>query len=147
MAYTITKTDGTTLTTINDGFLDTSTSLSLPGPNYVGYGQKLNENLVYLLENFAGNSSPTGLNVEGQLWYDKINTTLNVFTKYGYLPVAGVVVSGTRPVIQKVGDVWFNTSTYQYYLYDGTDYRLIGPVYTKAQGVSGAMLPMYLGFN
>ena len=53
MAYTILKTDGTTLTTIADGTRDTTTSLSLAGPNFVGYGQYLNENLVYLLENFA----------------------------------------------------------------------------------------------
>jgi hypothetical protein len=47
MAYTILKSDGTVLTTIADGLLYKTTSLGLPGPNFVGYGQILNENMVY----------------------------------------------------------------------------------------------------
>ena len=140
MAYTITKSDGTTLTTINDGGLDTvSSSLQLPGPNFVGYGQKLNENLVYLLENFASNTAPSGTNLQGQLWFNKSNQTLNVFTNQGYLPVNGIIISGTQPSNVNAGNTWFNTSTNQFSLYDGTNWNLIGPVYTKAQGVSGAI--------
>ena len=139
MAYTILKTDGTTLTTIDDGLLDSSTSLRLPGANYVGYGQYLNENLVYLLENFASNTAPSGINLQGQLWFDKQHQVLNVFTKNGYSPVAGVIVSGTQPVTAKTGDTWLNTGSNQYYVYDGTNWNFIGPQYTKAQGVSGAL--------
>ena len=40
MAYTIVKSDGTVLTTVPDGTINTtSTSLGLPGKNYAGYGQ------------------------------------------------------------------------------------------------------------
>ena len=139
MAYTIYKSDGTVLTTIADGFTDSTTSLELPGPNYVGYGLKLNENLVYLLENFAGNSAPGGNNLQGQLWFNKNNQTLNVFTTQGYLPVNGLIVSASQPVNALAGNTWFNTTTNQYYFYDGTNWLLIGPIYTKAQGVSGAI--------
>ena len=104
MPFTITKSDGSTLATIADGFVDASaTGLSLPGPNYVGYGRLLNQNLVYLLENFASNSTPQGTNVQGQLWFNKSNQTLNVFTNQGYLPVAGITnaiyltINASRP--------------------------------------------------
>ena len=85
MSYTILNSDGTTvLTTIADGTADTSaTGLTLPGPNYVGYGLALNENLVKLLENFASNVAPQTTNVQGQLWFDKFNQTLNIFTNQG----------------------------------------------------------------
>jgi hypothetical protein len=140
MAYTITKSDGTTLTTINDGGLDTvASSLQLPGPNFVGYGQKLNENLVYLLENFASNTAPSGTNLQGQLWFNKSNQTLNVFTNQGYLPVNGIIISGIMPTNVNAGNTWFDTSTNQFFLFDGTTWNLIGPQYTKGQGISGAI--------
>ena len=46
MPYTINKTDGTTVTTISDGALDNSTSLTLFGKSYSGYGEFLNENQI-----------------------------------------------------------------------------------------------------
>jgi hypothetical protein len=139
MSYTINNYDGTFLTTINDGTLDSTTSLELPGPNYVGYGRYLNENLVYLLQSFAGNTAPAGQNLQGQLWFNKSNQTLNVFTSQGYLPVSGIIVSSTQPLNANPGNTWFSTTTNQYSLYDGTSWQLIGPIYTKAQGVSGAI--------
>ena len=57
MAFTINKTDGTVLTTIADGTVDSTTSLSLIGKNYAGYGEILNENQVKLLENFANTTA------------------------------------------------------------------------------------------
>ena len=53
MAYTINKSDGTVLTTIIDGTVDTTTDLSLIGKKYSGYGEAQNENFVKLLENFS----------------------------------------------------------------------------------------------
>jgi len=145
MSYTIYKSDGTVQTTISDGFLDTSTSLKLPGPNYVGYGRYLNENLLYLLENFAANTAPVGTNTEGQLWFDKFNKILKVFTSdAGYVPVSGVTNSGTQPIAAKDGDMWFNTSTNQIYLYNNSKWEFIGPQYTREQGVSG-LLPTTVG--
>lgn len=70
MAYTIIRSDGTTLTTIQDGTINTtSTSLGLPGRNYAGYGQTLNTNFVRQLENYAGGTAPINA-LRGQLWYD-----------------------------------------------------------------------------
>jgi microcystin-dependent protein len=142
MAYTIKKTDLSVLTTIADGTKDTTTSLTLAGPNFVGYGQELNENLIYLLENFAGNSAPSATNLQGQLWFDKYNQILKVFTDQGYVPVNGVTNSGSQPSQSKNGDIWFNTSTEQLYIYDTANsagFKLVGPAYTRQQGISGAV--------
>jgi hypothetical protein len=78
MAYTIVKSDGTVLTTIADGTINTtSTSLALPGRNYAGYGQSQDTNFVHVLENFADNSPPSNP-LRGQLWYNTNNSTLYV---------------------------------------------------------------------
>ena len=74
MAYTIVKSDGTVLTTIPDGTIDTtSTSLGLPGRSFSGYGQAQDTNFVHLTENFAAATPPPNP-LRGQLWY---NTTTN----------------------------------------------------------------------
>ena len=78
MAYTIVKSDGTVLTTIPDGTINTtSTSLGLPGRNYAGYGAQIDTNFVHQIENFAA-SSPPANPLRGQLWYDINNTVLKL---------------------------------------------------------------------
>ena len=78
MAYTIVKSNGTVLTTIADGTINTSsTSLGLPGRNYAGYGQTLDTNFVHLLENFA-DSTPPSNPLQGQLWYNTNDNGLYV---------------------------------------------------------------------
>lgn len=78
MAYTIIRSNGTTLTTIQDGTINTtSTSLGLPGRNYAGYGQTLNTNFVRLTENFAYDTPPANP-LKGQLWFNTTAGTLNV---------------------------------------------------------------------
>jgi hypothetical protein len=78
MAYTIVKSDGTVLTTIADGTINTtSTSLGLPGRNYAGYGQTLDTNFVHMMENFADTTPPSNP-LRGQLWFDTNANTLYV---------------------------------------------------------------------
>lgn len=78
MAYTIVKSDGTVLTTIADGTINTtSTSFGLPGRNYAGYGQTLDTNFVHQVENFAATNPPSNP-LRGQLWYDTSNSLLKV---------------------------------------------------------------------
>jgi hypothetical protein len=78
MAYTILKSDGTPLTTIPDGTINTtSTSLGLPGRNYAGYGQTIDTNFVHQLESFADGTPPANP-LRGQLWFNTNNSTLYV---------------------------------------------------------------------
>lgn len=78
MAYTIVKSDGTVLTTIADGTINTtSTSQGLPGRNFAGYGQTLDTNFVHQVENFAANTPPANP-LRGQLWYDISNSLLKL---------------------------------------------------------------------
>lgn len=76
MAYSIYKTNGNLLANIADGTLDTtSTSVSLPGRNFAGYGQPQDTNFVQMVENFA-NDVPPRNPLKGQLWYNTGNSTL-----------------------------------------------------------------------
>jgi hypothetical protein len=78
MAYTIIRSDGSTLTTIQDGTINTtSSSLGLPGRNFSGYGQTINTNMVRITENFA-NASPPPNPIRGQLWYNTANSTMHI---------------------------------------------------------------------
>lgn len=96
MAYVINKFNGEKLTVLEDGTLDTSTSLGLVGRNYTGYGEIQNENYVYLLENFANSTAPAKP-VTGQTWYNTSTKTLSVYSGTGWAPAGGAVVSNTAP--------------------------------------------------
>jgi hypothetical protein len=77
MAYTIVKSDGSVLTTIADGTIETtSTSLGLPGRSFSGYGEVVNTNFVQMIENFAS-AAPPANPLRGQLWF---NTSTNVMS-------------------------------------------------------------------
>jgi hypothetical protein len=78
VSYTILRTNGTVLTTILDGEVNTtSTPLSLPGRNFASYGQIIDTNFVQALENFADTAVPTNP-IRGQLWYKTDNETLYI---------------------------------------------------------------------
>ena len=79
MAYTLYKTNGVKLTTVEDGSLNLTTDLQLVGKNYAGYGQVVNENLVKLLENFSNSAAPTKP-LAGQIWYDSLNKKIRYYT-------------------------------------------------------------------
>ena len=58
MSYTVTLTDGTVFATIADGTINTSSSMTLVGKNYAGYGQFLDTNFIRSLENASNSTSP-----------------------------------------------------------------------------------------
>src|SRR4051812_17855634 len=104
MSFTIKKSNGTTLCTIADGTLDTTTALSLPGKNYGAYGQKVDNDLVYLLENFASTTEPSNP-LEGQIWYDSSVRQLKVYNGSAFKGVA-TNVGSTEPTTLNAGDLW-----------------------------------------
>ena len=136
MAYKINNTFGTLLVTLADGTIDTTTTdITLIGKGYAGFGEKLNENLVKLLENFNNTSSPSN-KVQGQLWFDKTNQRLNVYTGTKFKPVGGPTNSTNQPSNAVKGDAWFDTNNKQYYIYDGSAWQLIGPTTVAGTGVT-----------
>ena len=136
MAYKINNTFGTLLVTLADGTIDTATTdLTLIGKGYAGFGEKLNENLVKLLENFNNTSAP-GNKQQGQLWYDKTNNQINVYTGNKWKPVGSTTNSASQPSNAVQGDMWFDTTNTQLYVYNGTSWILIGPTTVAGSGVT-----------
>ena len=136
MAYKINNTFGTLLVTLADGTIDVATTdLTLIGKGYAGFGEKLNENLVKLLENFNNTTAPTN-KVQGQLWYDKTNNQLNVYTGSKFKPVGSTANSATAPTNAVQGDLWFDTTNTQLYVYTGSAWTLIGPTTVAGSGVT-----------
>jgi len=90
MPYTIDYSQSSkTAIVVNDGTIDTSTSIGLIGKNYTRFGETLNENMLHLLENFANTSAPTNP-TEGMLWYDTANSQLKIYDN----GVWNIVLSG-----------------------------------------------------
>ena len=139
MAYTISKTDGTTLTTIADGTVDTTTNLTLIGKNYAGYGDFLNENLIRLLENAASTSAPVAP-IAGQLWWDKANNLLKVYTGVAFKTVSSSTAQATPPTTTVIGDLWWDTTNNQLNVFNGAAFTLIGPAFTTGTGTSGTQV-------
>ena len=136
MAYKLNNTFGTLLVTLADGTIDTATTdLTLIGKGYAGFGEKLNENLIKLLENFNNTSAPSN-KVQGQMWYDKTNNQINVYTGSKWKPVGSTSNSSTAPSNAVLGDMWFDTTNNQLYVYTGTAWTLIGPTTVAGSGVT-----------
>ena len=138
MAYKINNTFGTLLVTLADGTIDVATTdLTLIGKGYAGFGEKLNENLVKLLENFNNTSAPSN-KIQGQLWYDQTNKQLNRLRPGAKFKPAGLQHNSAthhRPT-QWQGDMWFDTSNTQLYVYTGSAWTLIGPTTVAGSGVT-----------
>ena len=136
MAYKINNTFGTLLVTLADGTIDIATTdLTLIGKGYAGFGEKLNENLVKLLENFNNTSAPSN-KIQGQLWYDKTNNQLNVYTGSKFKPVGSTSNSASAPSNAVQGDMWLDTANTQLYVYTGSAWTLIGPTTVSGSGVT-----------
>jgi len=139
MSYKLNKTDGTLLTDLIDGQIDSqSTDLILVGRNYTGFGEFINENFIKMLENFANTAAPTRP-LEGQLWWDVTTGRLQVWDGAQWKASGGPFVSKTRPQMN-AGDLWIDTVNQQLYFYDGNSSNtltLAGPGYNKFQGSTG----------
>ena len=136
MAYTINKTDGTVVATITDGTIDNTTSLTLFGKSYSGFGELLNENLVKLLENQSSTSAPTAP-LKGELWFDASTNQIKVYDGSSFKPTGGAKSQATAPTSPSAGDLWTDSDDDQLYVYTGSEWLLVGPVYTSGQTLSG----------
>jgi hypothetical protein len=136
MAYIVNKTDGTAVVTITDGTIDNTTSLTLFGKSYSGFGELLNEDLVKLLENSASTSAPTSP-LKGEVWFDTTVNQLKVYDGTSFKPTGGAKSQASAPTSPSAGDLWMDSSNSQLYFYTGSAWILAGPVYTSGQTLSG----------
>jgi len=140
MSYTITLTDGQIFATIPDGTINTTSSMTLVGKNYAGYGQFINDDIIRLLENGANTTAP-GAPLQGQLWYDQTTNTMKMYTGSTFKVISGATASSTAPSVSTVaGDLWYDTVNAQLNVYSGSTWILVGPAYTGNTGVSGAIV-------
>jgi len=135
MPYSIDRYNGTVLTVVEDGTIDSTTDIKLIGKNYAGYGEVQNENLVHLLENFSGASAPPRP-VSGQLWFDSANKKLKFYDATKWRTTGGAEIGASTPTGLSTGDFWFDTANDQLYAYNGTEFVLIGPETAPGLGIT-----------
>ena len=138
MAYTINLTNGTIFATIADGTINTSSSMTLIGKNYAGYGQFLDDNFIHLLESGA-NSTPPGAPLTGQLWWDSTNSLLKVYNGSIFKTISAATASSSAPASNVTGDLWYDTVNQQLKVWTGTAWLVVGPAFTSGQGITGAI--------
>jgi hypothetical protein len=141
MAYTINLTNGSIFAVIADGTINTSSSMTLIGKNYAGYGDFLDENFIHLLENGANTTAP-GAPLTGQLWFDT-NSGINQLKVYNgtvFKTIGAATASASAPVSNSIGDLWYDTTNAQLKVYTGTQWLLVGPQFTAGTGVTGAIV-------
>ena len=138
MSYTINLTDGALFATIADGTINTSSSMTLVGKNYAGYGQFLDTNFIHLLENAANTTAP-GAPLTGQLWWDSGNGLMKVYTGTTWKTISSATASSTAPTNNVTGDLWYDTTNAQLKVWTGLAWLLVGPQFTSSQGTTGAI--------
>ena len=130
MPYTVNKTNSSATPnsyTVQDGVVNSQTDLSFIGKGYAGYGEKIAENFLHLLENFANGTAPSKP-ILGQIWYDSTDGRLKVYTASGFVPAGGnVPIQSSAPSTLTRGDLWIDSGTGQLYFYNGTSSVLVGP--------------------
>lgn len=138
MSYTINLTNGNVFAVIPDGTINQSSSQTLVGKNYAGYGQFLDDNFIHLLENGA-NSTPPGAPLTGQLWFNTTTGVLQVYNGVAFKSLGGSQAAATAPTNNSIGDLWYDTTLAQLFVWTGTEWLLVGPIYTSDTGVTGAI--------
>jgi hypothetical protein len=141
MTYTIKVTGGNDIL-IPPGANDTSTSLTLIGKNQPNYGAYIAQDLVLLMQNFAGTNQPANAKI-GQLWFDN-NTGQNLLKvnyngqSNGFKAITAVTNGTTSPNSNlQAGDLFFNTSTQQLSVYSGTAWVIVGPATAAGTTLNG----------
>jgi hypothetical protein len=134
MAYTINLTDGSIFAVIPDGTVNTSSSMTLIGKNYAGYGDFLDENFIHLLENGSNTTAP-GAPLTGQLWWDKTNNLLKVYNGTTFKTISAATASSSAPTSNVTGDLWYDTTNQLLKVWTGSTFLTVGPSTVAGTGV------------
>jgi len=138
MSYTLKLTNGTILLNLSDQKTDQlTTSLTLIGKNVPAYGTYFNENLIYLLENFASPTQPRSP-LYGQLWFNSAQGRMYYYNNNNqFRPVGSPIVSPIQPTGSVPGDLWLDSVNKQLTVFDGTNFISAGKSYATPQGKAG----------
>ena len=139
MSYTINKTNGTIFDVVEDGTTNTTSSVTLVGKNYAGYGELHNENFIHLLENSANTTQPPAP-IAGQLWYDTTNNLLKIYTGTQFKVISSATAAGSAPSGTVTGDLWYDTTDAQLKVYTGSSWMVVGPAFSTTTGTTGAIV-------
>jgi hypothetical protein len=149
MSYTINNTDGTLFATIPDGTINQSSSMTLVGKNYAGYGAFLDTNFLHLLQN-SSNNVPPSAPIIGQLWWDNSKNILSVYAgASGFKTIGSASYTSTAPTNPSPGDLWFDSTNQQLNVYSSgfgaqpAGWVLIGPTTDPAVGNTAAVAKIY----
>ena len=139
MSYTITLTDGAIYAVVADGTVNTTSSMTLVGKNWAGYGQFLGDNFIRLLENGSNTTAP-GAPLTGQLWWNKTSGTMQVYNGSTFKTIGGAAAASSAPSSNVAGDLWYDTVNQQLNVYTGAAWIVVGPAYTPGTGTTGAIV-------
>lgn len=128
MTYVINKYNGDALVSIPDRTINTNaTSIKLPGRDLPRYGEPVVENLVWMLEHFAGASAPSNP-IQGQIWYDTQSQSIRVYNGSLWGGTGKVIAGTTPPDSPENGQLWYHTAKKQLWAYDTGSWILVGPM-------------------
>ncbi len=142
MPYQVNRTDGTLVLSLDDYTRDNqATSVTLLGRGSVDYGEKVAENFVHMLENFAGPTPPANA-LPGQTWFHtfdpgppvKAINKVKFWDGAAWSNVGGAVSSVNPPENPQPGDLWYNQEDRQIYFWDGHAWMKVGGPYTGLPG-------------
>lgn len=138
MAYSVNKSNGDEII-VEDGTINTETSLYLIGKNFAGYGEYIAEDLVFLLENFASATAPLNPTA-GQIWYD-VSGTQPIFRYWDGVKWSsmGTETIGPLEILDSTSSIQVVTGIYD-------EGELIGVISGQTFDISSAD-PHYESFN
>ena len=133
MAIDIFNFDGTQLTTVQDGTKDsTHASISFVGRGYKGWGSIIEQDLLWVMQNFAGLDQPPHP-VMGQLWYDNNEGVhiIKVWNGAAWVASGGVITQPNEPGNANQGAFWYDNTNMQLHTWNGSAWDLVGPLGSK----------------
>lgn len=150
MAYTLSKSNGSTLIVLSDGVVDqTRSSINLIGKNVSNFGDLQNENFLHLLEHFSTNIEPRAP-LQGQIWFDTTDNILRpmVYDGTNWRPLAVSVyhttatdvlsnAGGTHIAASRPGDFWFDSLRKQLHVVTSGTTTATQTVMIGPEGVPG----------
>ena len=118
----------TPILVINDGAINqSSTSVGFFGRTLTNYGNIQEQNVLWMLENFANGTAP-GEPLVGQLWYDTVQTELKVYQGTStWRKVSQPQNSATAPTGPSQGQLWYDTVNVVIKVYSGSSWLTVGP--------------------